>query len=177
MLHAPNVSSSKYSHELLSTLLCIVPHILHGFVSALHIAGIRTFSFLQGQSVIKVFLLSLTFSRRDLSSRLPLGVLSVGTNFHAYTNCGFPKVSCIFVGISPVFFSGSHLTAKFGFCCPVFFWHFMLLSKTEEPWYTIIYYNIVKARSPLDCINRIYHFSNCLRLIWIRLPFIITKLR
>ena len=43
--------------------------------------------------ISRSFCISLTFSRRDLSSRFPLGVLSVGTNFHAYTNCGFPKLS------------------------------------------------------------------------------------
>ena len=36
------------------------------------------------------FCISFTFSRRDISSRFPAGVLSVGTNFHAYTNCGLP---------------------------------------------------------------------------------------
>ena len=40
----------------------------------------------------------------------------------------------------------------------------MLLSKTERALICYIYYTIVKARSPLDCVNRIYHFFKLLAL-------------
>ena len=40
----------------------------------------------------------------------------------------------------------------------------MLLSKTERALICHIYYNIVKARSPLDCVNHIDHFFKLLAL-------------
>ena len=40
----------------------------------------------------------------------------------------------------------------------------MLLSKTERALICYIYYNIVKAQSPLDCVNRIDHFFKLLAL-------------
>ena len=40
----------------------------------------------------------------------------------------------------------------------------MLLSKTERALICYIYYNIVKAQSPLDCVHRIDHFFKLLAL-------------
>lgn len=48
------------------------------------------FSTLGIDAIVNIFLYLLDFSLNDKSSRLPVGILSVGTNFHEYTNWGFP---------------------------------------------------------------------------------------
>ena len=72
-------------------------------------------------------------------------------------------------------FSGSHLTAKLGSCCPVFFLTFYAPFQDGKSLICYTYYTIIKARSPLDCVNRIDHFFKLIALNLNTLPFNITQ--
>ena len=78
--------------------------------------------------------------------------------------------------------AGSLQTSKGGLCCPVFFHLVLFLAFRHAPFHDgksldtlITYYNTRKALFHYIVSRESMIFSNCFRLIWMRLPFKITQ--